>query len=165
MCKIIRSLYNLISIPGFRAFLLQNHISSCPKCQKEWSIDETMEELFGTPGWIEKEASLWPRIQETIQATAIGDSLDRTKNRTSGMVPRWQWALAGFALLLLAGINIIVNKGPIRRQPLVEVDLARKPPQIEIIRAEIHGQKAKPFIYRTQDNLFIWFDKIDQEED
>lgn len=161
----IRSLYKLISIPSFRAFLIQKHISSCPKCQKEWSIDETMEDLFAAPGWIEKEASFWPRIQETILANEIEDALDRTRNRTTGKFPRWQWAMAGFALLLLAGINIIVSKGPIRRLPLAELDLARKPPQIKIIRAEIHGQKAKPYIYRTKDNLFIWFDQINQEED
>ena len=161
----IRSLYNLIPIPKFRAFLIQKHISSCPECQKEWEIDETMEDFFMAPGWIDKEGSLWPRIQETILATEREDSLARTSGKTSGIVPRWQWALAGFALLLMAGINLIVNKSAIRSLPLHEVDLALKPPQVKIIRAEIHGQKAKPFIYRTKENLFIWFDQIQQEED
>ncbi len=161
----IRSLYNLIPIPNFRAFLIQKHISSCSECQKEWEIDGTMEDFFMAPGWIEKEDSLWPRVQETILATELEASSARTSSKPSGIFPRWQWALAGFALLLLAGINLIVNKSTIPSLPLTEVDLALNPPQVKIIRAEIHGQKARPFIYWTKENLFIWFDQIQQEED
>jgi len=161
----IRSLYSLIPVANFRAFLIRKHISSCPECQKEWEIDGTMEDFFMAPSWIEKEGSLWPRIQETIRATEIENSSARRNSYTTGFFPRWQWALAGFALILLAGINLIVNKSAFRSLPLSEVDLAYKPPQVKIIRAEIHGQKAKPFIYKTKENLFIWFDQIHQEED
>jgi hypothetical protein len=163
MCKLIRSLYNLIPILSFRAFFIRKHISLCPKCQKEWTLDKSTEEFFTVPEWIKKEQSLWPRIQETIRAAESGDALDE-RRKTTLFFPRWQWALAGLALLILVGINLVLNKGLLQSLSGTEVSLALKTPQVKIIHAEIHGKKAKPYVFQTPENLFIWFEEIKLEE-
>lgn len=163
MCKLIRSLFSLIPIPGFRAYLIRKHISFCPKCQREWiNSSSSTERLFTMPEWIKNERSLWPQIQGKIREAETGKILE-IKRKKAPLFPRWQWALAGMALLILIGINLVLNKGLIRSLSKTEVSSATQIPQIKIVRAEIGGQKAKPFVYQTPENLFIWFERIQQE--
>ena len=58
----------------------------------------------------------------------------------------------------------MVNKAIIHPPHKTEISLAIKNPQVKIIHAEIQGKKAKPYIYQTTENLFIWFDEMNQEE-
>ena len=164
MCKLIRSLYSLIPILSFRAYLIRKHLSLCPKCQREWIIGNSSEESFTMPEWIKNEHSLWPRIQERIHTVELEEIRYRRRKKTF-LFPRRQWALAGLALLILVGISFVLDKNWIHKSTKREVSLALKNPRVNIIHAEIHGKKAKPFIYQTQENLFIWFDEINQEKD
>lgn len=165
MCKLIRLLYRLIPVIGFRAFLNRTHLSSCSKCRRAWAIDKSMEECFTMiPEWIKKERSLWPQIQEAISTTEHRESFAEGK-KTPLFFPRWQWALAGLALIILAGVNIVLNKSSVPSAPKIEGTPPLNPPLIQIVHAEISGKKAKPFIYQTKENTFIWFGESNQEED
>lgn len=165
MCKLIRFLYITIPFHGFRDYLIQKHLADCPQCQMEWVIDRDTEESLAMPEWIKKESSLWPRIQEEIKRKHVKQEQAPSGKRKTTFFPRWQWALASLALFILVGMILVVDKAMIQPPPETEISLALKNPQVKIIRAEISGKKAKPFIYQTQENLFIWFDEIDQEED
>ena len=164
MCKLIRFLYKLVPFLFFRAVLNRKHIAVCQRCQKEWAIETSIQEALSPPEWIKNEQSLWPQIRETIGTAKPGEAEDR-KGKEAFFFPGWQWALAGLTLLIMVGINIVLDKGSI---PAVSRTIGFPPvaiPQIKIIHAEISGKKAKPFIYRTQENVYIWFDVINQEED
>ena len=162
MCKLIRFLFRMIPILGFRAHLIRRHISLCPKCQREWINSRSAERLFTMPEWIKKEQSLWPQIREAIREAEKGKILEGKRKKTFSF-PRWRWALAGAALLILIGINLVLNKDLIRSFSKTETSSVPPIPQIKIVRAEIDGQTAKPFIYQTPENLFIWFERIHQE--
>lgn len=164
MCKLIRFLYKLVPFLFFRAVLNRKHIAVCQECQKEWGIDTSIEEVLSPPEWIKNEQSLWPQIRETIGTAELGE-VEGRKRREVFFFPGWQWALAGLALLIMVGINIVLDKGSIPAVSRTAGSPAVAIPQIKIIRAEISGKKAKPYIYRTQENVYIWFDEIDQEED
>jgi hypothetical protein len=128
-------------------------------------MDTNAQESFTKPEWIARELSLWPQIQERIQAGELEELLSARRKKRF-LFPRWQWVMAaGSALLILLGISFVLNKGFFRRSTKAEVSLAMKNPQVNIIYAEIHGKKAKPFIFQTQENLFIWFDELNQEDD
>ena len=165
MCKLIRFLYISIPILDFRDFLIQKHLGDCPHCQREWEIDRKTEESLWMPGWIKKESSLFPRIQEKIKRARVEQEEAPSTKIMTTFFPRWQWTLAGLVLIILVGMILVVDKILIQPSPETEFSLALKNPQVKIIHAEISGKKAKPFIYQTQENLYIWFDKINQEED
>lgn len=164
MCKLIRFFYLLIPIHGFRAFLIQKHFAACSVCQKEWGMDQSAKGSFTKPEWIAQEHSLWPQIQEKIHMLER-EGIQSGETKKIFLFPRWQWALAGLALLILAGISLVLDIGLIHRSKKAEVSLTLKNPQVNIIHAEIHGKKATPFIYQTSENLYIWFGEINQEED
>lgn len=162
MCKLIRSLFRLIPILGFRAYLIRRHISLCPKCLGEWINSPRTERLFTMPEWIKNEQSLWPQIREAIREAEKSEILEEKRKKTF-YFPRWRWALAGAALLILIGINLVLNKDLIRKFSKTEISSVTTIPQIKIVRAEIDGQTAKPFVYQTPENLFIWFERVQQE--
>ena len=164
MCKFIRFLFCLIPIQGFRAQLIQKHLGDCSECQREWAIDKSAEDSFTKPEWVIHEHSLWPLIQEKIKDTKF-EEIPSAKRKTAFLFSRWQWGLAGLTLLVFIVINLVLNKGPVQSLSKTEVSLTNKIPQIRIIRAEILGKKARPFVYQTPENLFIWFDKTKQEGD
>ncbi|UCE39799.1 MAG: hypothetical protein JSV17_09925 [Candidatus Aminicenantes bacterium] len=164
MCKFIRLFYFMIPIHGFRAFLIQKHFSGCSKCQKEWGLDQSAQGSFTKPDWIAQERSLWSQIRERIYVVKPEEIRSGRRQKTF-LFPRWRWALAGLALLILAGISFVLDKSWIHKSTKEDVSLTLKNFQVNIKHAKIHGKKAKPFIYQTQENLFIWFDEINQEED
>lgn len=164
MCKIIAFLYGLIPIQGFRAFLVKKHFAKCPACQKEWAIETILVEKFQTPGWIESEQSLWPQIRKKIYALEIPPSTPRQKARQF-LIPRWQWALAGLALLVLVGINLLIERDFHQNALQGEFIATSTTPRIIITHAEINGKKAKPFVYQTQEGFFIWFEESKPEGD
>ena len=165
MCKLIRFFYLLFPVLRFRAFLIQKHISACSVCQKEWGMDLSGQEAFTKPEWIAQERSLWPHIQKRIQAGKREETRSKSREKTP-LFPKWQWALAsGLVLVILLGISIVLDIGLFRRTSKEEVSSALKNPRVDIIYAQIHGKRAKPFIYQTQENLFIWFDEWNQEDD
>jgi hypothetical protein len=165
MCKLIRFFYLLIPVHGFRAFLIQKHISSCSVCEKEWGMDMSAQEAFIKPEWIALERSFWPHIQKRILAGEREETRSMAREKTS-LSPRWQWALAsGLVLIVLLGISFVLDIGLFRKTSKAEVSSVSKNPRVDIIYAEIHGKRAKPFIYQTQENLFIWFDELNREDD
>lgn len=164
MCKLIRFLYIMIPIHDFRAYLIQKHLAACSRCQTEWAIDKSTEESLKKSTWVTNEPSLWPQIQEKINVAELEETPAR-RRKTTFPLPRWQWALAGLALLIFIVINLVIDKGLVLSLSKKEVSLALKIPQVRIIDAEIRGIKARPFIYQTPENVFIWFDKTKQEKD
>jgi hypothetical protein len=164
MCRLIRFFYLLIPIHVFRDFLIQKHFDGCSVCQKEWVTDQGVHSLSSKPGWVEQEYSLWFRIQERIDAGEFTGARS-IRRKTRFLIPRWQWALAGSVLLILIGLYFVLYRIGFHEPSEQDVSLALKNPQVHIIRAEIHGKKATPFIYHTQENLFIWFDETSEEED
>jgi hypothetical protein len=164
MCKLIRFLYLTIPLHGFRDFLIQKHLADCPRCQKDWTFAPDLEKSFAMPVWINKESSLWPHIKQKLQRMEQAPKASR-KHRPSFLLHRWQWATTGLALIMLVGVILVVERTKIQSPAGVETTLTLKNPQIKIIHAEIQGKKAKTFIFQTTENLFIWFDEIDQEED
>ena len=164
MCKIIRFMYMTIPFHGFRYFLIQKHLAVCPRCQKDWGFIPDVEKSFAMPVWIEKESSLWPQIREKIERKEQEPKSSDT-GRSTSRLHRWQWATVGLSLIILVGVILVVKRTKIQSPSGVETILARSNPQVKIIHAEIQGKKAKTFVYQTSENLFIWFDEIDQEED
>jgi hypothetical protein len=164
MCKLMRLLFIAIPFHSFRDFLIGNHLSNCPRCQKEWELDQETVKSFAMPDWIKKESSLWPRIQAKIKRSGQEKILSRKGKATSRFL-RWQWAVTSLALFIFVGLILVINKVGLRPRSITEISLASKNPQVNIIRAEIQGKKAKTFIYQTKENLFIWFDELNQEED
>jgi predicted anti-sigma-YlaC factor YlaD len=154
----------MIPIHDFRAYLIQKHLAVCSQCQREWAIDKSTEESFTKPEWVINEHSLWPQIRQKINAAEPEEAPFR-RRKTAFHLPRWQWALAGLALLIFIVFNLMLDKGLVHSLSKKEVSLAIKIPQVRIIHAELRGKKARPFIYQTPENLFIWFDKIKQEGD
>jgi hypothetical protein len=149
----------------FRAFLIQKHFSACVVCQKDWGMDLDAQDAFTKPGWIAQESSLWPLIQKRINAGRQEGARSMSRKKTF-LFPRWRWALAsGLALIVLLGVSFVLDIGFFRRTSKVEVPSAVKNPRVNIIYAEIHGKRANPFIYQTQENFFIWFDEVNQEDD
>jgi len=164
MCKFIRFLYMMTPIHGFRAYLIQRHLGACAQCQREWGIDKSTEESFTKSEWAENEYNLWPQIQKKIRASEF-EEIHPEKRKISFHFPHWQWALAGLTLLIFFVINLVLNRGLVHSLSKKEVSLAIKIPQVRIIHAEIRGKKARPFIFQTPENFFIWFDKTRQEGD
>ena len=164
MCKLIRLAYLLIPISGFRAFLIRKHFHSCSSCQREWGMDQDMEEFFSKPDWITQEQSLWPRIQEKI--LAVGRKETRSKKRKKpSPFPALRWAMVGLVILILVGIAFLLRNNRMLESQMTENTLAFKDTPIHIIHAEIQGKKAVPYIYQGSENVFIWFGEIHQEED
>lgn len=164
MCKIIRFMYMTIPFHDFRDYLIRKHLAVCPRCQKVWGYIPDIEKSFKMPVWIEKESSLWPQIREKIERKEQGPNSADTRGSTF-LLRRWQWATVGLSLIILVGVILVVERKKIQGPSEVETILAHKNPQVKIIHAEIQGKKAKTFVYQTSENLFIWFDEIDQEED
>jgi hypothetical protein len=164
MCKFIAFLYGLIPLQGFRAFLIKRHIANCSICEKEPAIETLLQEKLRIPEWIESEQSLWPKIKEKVLSPEPLPSAHRQKVLRF-MAPRWQWALAGLALLLVVGINILIERD-LDPQRLQEEFIATATiPTVIITHAEIKGKKAKPFIYQTHEKCFIWFEESKSEGD
>ena len=164
MCKFIRFIYLLIPIHGFRSFLIQKHFDGCSLCQKEWGMDQSVLDHPSKPEWVEQEDSLWPGIQERILAGETGETRSM-KRKTRFFFPKWQWALVGSGLIILIGIYFGFINSRMKESKQEDASLAFRYSPVHIIHAEIHGKKATPFIYHSQENLFIWFDEINQEED
>jgi hypothetical protein len=165
MCKLIRFFYLLIPVNGFRALLIQAHISACSVCKNEWGMDLSGQEALTKPEWIAREHNLWPQIQKRIQAGEREKTRSMIREKTT-LFPRWQWALAsGLVLIVLIGISFVLDIGLFRKTSKAEVSSVLINPRVDIIYAEIHGKRAKPFIYQTQENLFIWFDELNREDD
>ncbi len=164
MCKLIAFLYGSIPIQGFRTFLIKKHFSKCPVCQSELDIEALFTEKFQIPEWIESEQSLWPQIREKILTLEIPSSPSRQKDRRF-LIPRWQWALAGLALLLVVGISLLIERDFRQNAYQGEFIATSSTPRIIIMHVEIKGKKAKPFVYQTQDKFFIWFEESKPEGD
>jgi hypothetical protein len=163
MCKFIAFLYDLIPIQGFRAFLIKRHIAKCPICEKESAMETILEEKFKIPDWIESEQSLWPQIREKVFGPEPLPTHRQKALRI--MPPRWQWALAGIALLLVVGINLLIERDFDRKRIQGEFIATTTAPRIIITHAEIKGKQAKPFIYQTQGKYFVWFEESKSEGD
>jgi hypothetical protein len=163
MCKLIRFIYLVIPIHGFRVLLIRKHFEICSSCQKDWGMDQSMQQFFTEPKWIKEEKSLWPQIQRKILTAEKSESRHRRKK--AFLFPRWQWTAAGLAILILVGISFLLrNKGTL--EPAQEkLSSVLKNPAVHIVHAEINGNKATPFIYQTSENLYIWFDESHQEEE
>ncbi len=164
MCKLISFLYDLIPIRGFRAFLIKKHLIKCAICQNELSIEPLYEEKFKAPEWIESEQSLWPHIREKLSTQRIPSS-PSLQNKKRFLIPRWQWALAGFILLVLVGIYLLIKQDFRQNALKGEFIATSTTPRIVIMHAEIEGKKAKPFVYQTQERFFVWFEKSKPEGD
>jgi hypothetical protein len=164
MCKFIRFLYIAVPIRGFRAYLIQWHISGCSACQKQWTIDWSTQESFAKAKWIQNEQSLWPRIQEKISGVKIED-LEPKGKKAPLLFPRWKWALAGLAAFICLAATLLILSTAIPKRAKTGISSAVKTPRIHINYAKIDGNKAKPFVFQTPENLFIWFEKIQREGD
>ena len=164
MCKLIRFVYLVIPIHGFRAFLIKKHLAACDVCQEVWGTDESAQEAFSTPVWIQKEHDMWPQIRDKIHLVEQ-EEIRSKKGKKAFLFPRWQWGLAGLILLILVGVSLVLDKARVHKPTKGDVSMTLETPQVHIIHAKIHGKKAKPFIYKMQENLFIWFDDSAQEED
>jgi len=161
MCKLIRFIYLLIPIHGFRSFLIQKHFDTCPQCQKEWGLDQSMPAFLKKPAWPEEEQSLWPRIQGRLLVMEHEETLTKGRKETH-LFPGWRWAIAGLALLIFVGITFLTrNKDAL--EPGSSLTLQNPP--VHIIHAKIQGNTAAPYIYQTPGRFFIWFEEIHQEED
>jgi hypothetical protein len=115
------------------------------------------------PDWIKQEASFWPRVEAKLRGTEQSDASPEM-GRSIRPPFRWQWAWAGLFIVLLAGTILVFHERNIPSP--VESDLASAlhHPRIKITRAEILGKRAKSFVYQTEENIFIWFDELSQEE-
>lgn len=164
MCKFIAFLYDLIPIQGFRDFLIKRYITECSICEKESAIETLLEEKLQIPEWIESEDSLWPQIREKVFLQEPLPSPHRQKVLRF-MPRRWQWALAGLALLLVVAINLLIERGFDAKRLQGELIATTTAPRIIITHAEIKGKKAKPFVYQTQEKCFIWFEESKSEGD
>jgi hypothetical protein len=143
MCKFIAFLYDSIPIRSVRAFLIKRHFAKCPNCKKESAIGDLLQEKLQVPEWIKAEQSLWPQIKEKVLSPQPLPSAHRQK-ALRFIAPRWQWALAGLALLLVVGINLLIERD-FHPQHLQEPFIvSTTAPRIIIIHAEIKGKQAKP---------------------
>ncbi len=158
MCKFITFLFDLIPIPRFRSYLIKTHLAKCSFCQKELVPDSVLEEKFKIPIWIQSEQSLWPQISDKI-FTCEDLPHEHRPRALPFSVPRWQWALVVLALVVLVGINLLIERDIGRRSIQGEISVSSTTPRIIITRAEIKGKKAKPFIYQTKERFFIWFEE------
>jgi hypothetical protein len=93
------------------------------------------------------------------------EEIRSSKRKKAFLFPRWQWALAGLTLLILVGVSLVLDKALVHKPTKGDVSMTPRIPQVHIIHAKLHGKKAKPYIYKTQEHLFIWFDESTQEED
>jgi hypothetical protein len=118
------------------------------------------------PEWIKKESSLWPSIRKRLSSPewdALSGKADRAAKRNFHL--RWQWALAGLFIVLLAGTTFIFHNRTMPPTAKTDVSSLPKTAPIKITHAKIHGKRAMSFIYPTEENIFIWFDELNQEED
>ena len=161
MCKFITFLYDLIPIQSFRAYLIQKHFAKCPGCQNELDIDTLLEEKFKIPDWVESEPNLWPQIREKICTIDARPSSIRHRARRFS-IPFWQWTAAGLALFALLGISLLVNRYFHQKNLRGEFIASSRLPRIIITHAEINGKKARPFVYQTREECFIWFEESKQ---
>lgn len=163
MCKIFRFMYIAIPHRDFRSYLIKRHFAGCIRCQRAWEPDSEREKPLAMPEWIHRESSLWPEIQKKIKQARRETVLSRN-NEGSTRFLRWQLALTGVGLFILTAlIFMFLRDGAI--QSGRKDFLSFKNPQIKIVRAEIQGKKAKPFIYKTGELIFIWFAEINQEQE
>ncbi len=163
MCKFIVFLYDMIPIQGIRAFLIKKHIDRCPVCQREMAIETLLEEKFKIPEWIESEQSLWPQIREKAFSQKPVLLSGRQKERPF-KISGWQWALAGLALLVVVGINVLIGPDLSPRRHSREFIVSAAQPKIIITHAEIEGREAKPFVYETRERCFIWFEEQESKD-
>ncbi len=164
MCKFIRFLYIMIPIRGFRASLIQKHMSGCSICQSQWTIDRSAREIFTMAEWAKNEQSLWLRIQGQINAVEIENTEPKGK-KASFLFSRWHWALIGFVSFICLAAALWILSTVIPKRAKTDISSADKKLRIHITYAKVDGNKAKPFVFQTSENLFIWFEKIQRNGD
>ncbi len=163
MCRLYRVLYRLFPLRPFRALLIKKHFLICAQCQLEYGEQE-YSALLKTPHWIGKEQSLWPLVRERLSRQKRGER-ERSLASSFSRIKRWEWAAVPMMILLLTASLIFLRRSyesKMKPEPQPARTVASAPSsltRVTVTRAELNGQKARPFIYQTSNASFIWFNQ------
>lgn len=156
MCKLYKFLYRLVPSKRFQSFLIKKHFSVCSLCQQEFETDEKLKEIFAHTAWTKDEKSLWPEIKPKLH-TPEKITLEEKRKYGFSFIRKWHWAMAGLALAIMVGLNLLIQQGFQEKAPVKGASLEKERARVIIKHAEIRGKKAKPYVYQTPDVSFIWF--------
>ncbi|MBN1274126.1 MAG: hypothetical protein JXB26_17825 [Candidatus Aminicenantes bacterium] len=159
MCRLYRLLYNIIPLKKAKAFIIKKHFERCPHCREKIPADAELERLLSVSSWIEEEQSLWPGIKTGILEEGKSRAFHEEKPRRFRLM-MLRWAAAGLVLAAVFALNFWLHKDFPGSQSPAESGGRENIPKISIKFAEVNGEKAKPYVYRTSKTSFIWFAKI-----
>lgn len=148
MCKFYKFLYSVLPLKTIRAALLKRHFGVCEDCRENLQLKAPLNEVEAIKAWAQEQASLWPEIVSGLQDLEQAKGVP--KNTMIFHPSRiWRWAAGFVALIVLAAIGFLIQRGAKKEGPSEKVLLAKSPPKVIIKRAELKGIKAKPIIYQT----------------
>lgn len=153
-------LLSRIPLAGLRLSLCRRHAHGCPRCRQASEAGEAPPRLI-TPDLLPPGLDLWPGVKRGIaglRSEAASPEVALLEARRSW---RWAYAAAMAALLLTAGLWIIVRG----RHPGSQPTPAYRPaPQTRLCSAKIEDKPARVFQVqsRNPDRTIFWIAKGEQ---
>jgi hypothetical protein len=168
MCRLFKILVAAVPFRSWKSAIVRRHLGRCERCAEALKAGDRAIASALKPDWIAGGPSLWPGVQEKIDAaefsSRLPEALSQTHLRRSLRIAR-RWALAASISACLAAVVIVwvVVGRPDRRPWGAGLTPSGRPvvvpasaPRVQIISAEVGGKRAKTYIYQTPKGSFIW---------
>ncbi len=166
MCKIIRTLAQLLPIKRLQALLIESHQSRCPHCGETGDLsreNDMYQSLFISPQQASTEPSLWSGVREGIQSQDSQPqviSLNRPRHRA---VRGWQWAAAAMLVIAVLAVPVLVKrKNPVTANPNHAPANKTTVAQYITVRSVTYGgQTARTHVFNSTEPeiTMVWIEK------